>query len=218
MMWAALNDLIQRIITLDKWEQRSNLGERVRSLNLPKESKVLDFGCGTGLFARVFMKMGLNYYGYDIDNRLISYARRLYRNCQFTASKEQLRKEAPFDLILANCCFHHIDSATLREELIGIKRILSENGTFMMIDILFSENDPSLFRKLFRKLELGMHVRVIDDYRRIIEQHFSIIKTDIVRSHLFSIKNNPIYNDLAVFECKAILSGWEIGNVGRGKG
>lgn len=113
MTWAALNDLIQRIISLDKWEQRKNLTQRVQSLNLPRGSKVLDFGCGTGLFARVFMKMGLNYYGYDIDNRLISYARRLYRNCQFTASKEQLRKEAPFDLILANCCFHHIDSATL---------------------------------------------------------------------------------------------------------
>lgn len=77
----------------------------------------------------------------------------------------------------------------------------------MMIDILFSENDPSLFRRLFRKLELGTQVRVMDDYRRIVEQHFSTIKTDFVCSHLFSIKNNPIYNDLAVFECKVALSG-----------
>jgi len=203
MMWAILNDLMQRFISLDKWEQRNNLRQSVQSLSLPRGSKVLDFGCGTGLFARVFMKMGLNYYGYDIDKRLISYARRLYRNCQFTASKDELIKQAPFDLIISNCCFHHIDSATLCEELIGIRKILSGNGTFMMIDILFSERDPSLFRKLFRKLELGMHVRVMDDYRRIVEQHFSIIKTDIVRSHLFSIKNNPIYNDLAIFECKA---------------
>ncbi len=203
MMWAALNDLMQRIISLDKWEQRKNLRQSVQSLNLLPGSKVLDFGCGTGLFARVFMKMGLNYYGYDIDIRLISYARRLYRNCQFTASKDELVKQAPFDLIIANCCFHHIDSATLCDELIEIRRILGGDGTFMMIDILSSENDPSLLRKLFRKLELGTHVRVMDDYRRIVEQHFSIIKTEIVRSHLLSIKNNLIYNDLAVFDCKA---------------
>jgi SAM-dependent methyltransferase len=203
MMWAALNDLIQRIITLDKWEQRSNLGERVGSLNLPKGSKVLDFGCGTGLFARVFMKMGLNYYGYDIDNRLISYARCLYKKGQFTASKDEVRKGAPFDLIVANCCFHHMDDMTFHEELNEIKMILSTNGTFIVVDILFSNNDPHCLRKVFRKLELGAHVRLIDDYRRIVEQDFSIIKTDIVRSHLFSIKNNIIYNDLAVFECKA---------------
>lgn len=203
MIWAALNDLMQRIITLDKLEQRSNLGKRVQSLSLQRGSKVLDFGCGTGLFARVFMKMGLNYYGYDIDNRLISYARCLYKKDQFTASKNEVRKEAPFDLIVANCCFHHIDNIALHKELEEIKEILNTNGTFIVVDILFSNNDTHFLRKLFRKLELGTHVRLIDDYRRIVEQDFSIIKTDIVRSHLFSIKNNLIYNDLAVFECKA---------------
>jgi ubiquinone/menaquinone biosynthesis C-methylase UbiE len=204
MMWAGLNDLMQRIISLDKWEQRKYLKQRIQSLNLQRGSKVLDFGCGTGLFARVFMKEGLDYYGYDVDNRLISYARRLYKKCQFTTSKEELRKKAPFDLILANCCFHHIDSATLCEELIGIRRILSENGVFMMVDILFSKNDRSILRKLFRKLELGDHVRLIDDYRKLVENHFIIDKIDLGRSHLFSIKNNPIYNDMVFFECRAM--------------
>lgn len=78
MVWAALNNLIQGIITLDKREQRSNLAERVHSLNLPKGSRVFDLGCGTGLFARVFAQLGLDYDGYDIDTRLISYARRLH--------------------------------------------------------------------------------------------------------------------------------------------
>ena len=60
MMWAFFNDLIQRIITLNKWEQRRNLKKRVRSINLPKGSKVLDFGCGTALFTNVFTELGLN--------------------------------------------------------------------------------------------------------------------------------------------------------------
>lgn len=217
-MWAVFNDVMQRMITLDKWEQRRNLRERVRSLELSQGSKILDFGCGTGLFSRVFTELGLSYYGYDIDNRFISYARRLYKNCRFTASKDELRRGGPFDLTVANCCFHHMDDIIVHEELNEIKRMLSTNGIFIVVDILFSNDDTHFLRKLFRKMELGAHIRLIDDYRRIIEQHFSIIKIDIVRSHLFSIKNNPIYNDLAVFECKAILSGWEIGNVGRRKG
>jgi SAM-dependent methyltransferase len=201
-MWAIFNDLIQRIITLNKWEQRRNLKKRVRSINLPKGSKVLDFGCGTALFTNVFKELGLNYYGYDIDTRLISYARHFYKGCQFVATKDELKYLGPFDLILANCCFHHIDTMTLFEELKEIKHILDLNGTFMMIDILLQPNDAFLLRSLFKKLEVGAYIRSYDDYRKIIEKYFRITKSDIERSHLFSIKRNPVYNDLCIIECK----------------
>ncbi len=201
MLWAPFSDLMQRIITLNKWEQKINLRRRVQTLNLPQGSKVLDFGCGTGLYARVFTKMGFHYCGYDIDHRLVSYAHCLYRNCQFTASKDELKKEAPFDLVVANCCFHHIDDLTLHEELNELKRILSADGTLFVVDILISNEDTFLLRKLFRKLELGGHVRSYNDYKKLIEQHFKIVKSNVGRSHLFSIKNNPIYNDMVFFEC-----------------
>jgi SAM-dependent methyltransferase len=203
MMRAAVNDLFQRIITLNKYEQKTRLRSRVDAINLPEGSKVLDFGCGTALFATVFRDAKFSYCGYDIDGGLIAYANRLYEHGRFTDSRNELKKESPFDLILANCCFHHIDDTTLEEELDLMKSLLKSKGIFIMIDILLPRDDTFLPREMFRKLEKGAHIRSLEDYRTLIERQFLIRKTDIERSHLFSILNFPIYNDLAVFECEA---------------
>lgn len=201
-MWAFFNDFMQRIITLNKLEQRKNLLETVQSLNLPQKSKVLDFGCGTALFTKVFTKLGLNYYGYDIDKRLISYACRLYRNGRFVASKAELKKEGPYDLIIANCCFHHIDDIRISKELCEMKKILNNNGTFIMIDILLAGGDPSSLRKIYRKLERGAYIRSSKDYQRLVEEHFTIRKSGVEYSHLFSLKCIPVWNRLVFFVCE----------------
>jgi SAM-dependent methyltransferase len=203
MMRAALNDLFQRILTWNKDEQRAHLRRRIGALQLPKGGKVLDFGCGTALFATVFRDANLDYCGYDIDAGLIAYASYLYAHGRFMDSRNELKKESPFDLILANCCFHHIDDTTLAEELGQMKTLMKSKGILIMIDILLPRDDTFLPRRLFRKLERGAHVRSLEDYRSIIERQFRIRKSDIERSHLFSIRKFPIYNDLAVFECEA---------------
>ena len=203
MMQAVLHDAFQRIMTLNKDEQRTRLRNRIEALHLPEGSKVLDFGCGTALFAPVFRDAKYAYYGYDIEGGLIAYASRLYDYGRFTNSKNELKKESPFDLILANCCFHHIDATTLAEELGQLKPLMKPGGIFIMIDILLPRNDTFLPRRLFRKLEKGAYIRSLEDYRSILERHFFIRKSDIERSHLFSIRNFFIYNDLAVFECEA---------------
>lgn len=202
-MRAAFNDLFQRILTLNKDEQRARLRNRIEALHLPEGSKVLDFGCGTALFAPVFRDANVAYCGYDIDGGLIAYASYLYDHGRFTDSKNELKKERPFDLILANCCFHHIDDTTLAEELGQMKTLMKSGGILIMIDILLPRNDTFLPRILFRKLERGAYIRSQEDYRSIIERQCLIRKSDIERSHLFSIRNFPIYNDLVVFECEA---------------
>jgi len=202
MVWAIFNDLMQRLVTFNKLEQKNVLKRRLEALNIPKGGKVLDFGCGTGLFAKSLRGIGLRYCGYDIDSRLISYASQLHRDCKFVGTKDELSKEAPFDLIIANCCFHHINNAIVHDELRDIEKILDRKGTFIMIDILSNKNDDFFPRKVFRMLELGRQLRSFDDYKKNLEQYFCISGSDIVRSHLFSIRKSPIYNDLATFECR----------------
>ena len=202
MIRVALNDLFQRIMTLNKREQRANLQKRVGAVHFPNESKILDFGCGTALFAKIFMNKKFTYYGYDIDERLIAYANRLNARARFLQSKGELKKESPYDLILANCCFHHIADTMLALELGEIRSMLKSGGILIMIDILLSRYDTFVPRLLFRKLERGVHIRSLQNYRSLIEKYFLIRKCDIERSHLFSIRNFPIYNDLLVFECQ----------------
>ncbi len=204
MIWALFNDLAQRFITLDKWEQRRNLSRRLKKIQLAPGGKALDFGCGTGLFASVFEKQGFEYWGYDIDDRLITFASRRYPQHRFTALKDVLKKKAPFDLIIANCCFHHIHDTLLSSELGRIKSLLADHGTFLLIDLLLVENDNSFLHRAFMKLERGKHLRSVDDYHKHIERHFSIIQTQVERSYVFSFNNrlNPLYNDLAILECR----------------
>lgn len=202
MIQAFLNDLFQRVLSVNKREQREYLSGYLKALNLKPGSSCLDFGCGTALFAPVFTASNLIYYGYDIDQHLVNYASRIYRNAKFTSSLNDLEDTAPFDLILANCCFHHIDSGTLDLELHNISTLLADDGTFIMVDILLPQNDSFWLRKLFRKLEKGVFIRTESDYSVQVERHFTIIQRKIERSHLFSLKKSPVYSDLLVLICR----------------
>lgn len=205
MLWAVFNDFMQRFLTLNKREQKRNLAKRLETLDIKAGGKVLDYGCGTGLFAGVFTKLQLKYYGYDIDEKLVRYANSLYqsKDCRFTTSMEELKKEAPFNLIIANCCFHHIDDFTLSEQLGKIKKLLIEEGTFLVIDLLSGDSDAPFLRKLYMQIERGAYVRNSSSYKKIVEKHFKIVKSEFDRSHLFSWNKSPVYNDIVVFHCKS---------------
>lgn len=203
-MWPAyFNDLIQRFITANKFQQRKYLSGLLLNLNLSKSSKVLDFGCGTGLFVKTFIRHGFDYCGYDIDCESIEYAKKLFKSCRFVTSKEELQTKAPFDLIVANCCFHHIADTELLKELDDIKKLLDGSGKFILIDILAAKNDPSPIHRLFARLERGGYVRFEKEYKSMVEQNFKIISSAVYRTSLFSLKWHwfPIYTDLLVLQC-----------------
>lgn len=203
MAWALFNDVMQRLITLNKLEQRRKLLRRLRSLGVPPGGSALDFGCGTGLFAPTFLRAGLRYTGYDIDPRLVSYARHLYGRARFVSSDAQLRAAAPFDLIVANCCFHHIADDTLAAELARMRGLLAEGGAFVMIDIIQQEPDRSFLHRQFMKLERGLYVRHPDQYQAIVERYFRVRRIDRDRTHVLSLPQNSLYNDFVIFECGA---------------
>jgi len=202
VLWALANDVAQRIITFNKIEQRMSLSRRLRSLDLRAGAKALDFGCGTALFAPTIAGCGLRYYGYDIDARLIAYARRLYKSATFVSTRDELAQHAPFDLIVANCCFHHISDDALARELPPLRDLLAERGVFLMIDLLLDPEGRSFLCRQFDRLERGSHVRRESHYRRLVESLFAVRVSDVERSHVLSFKGSPIYNDLVVMECR----------------
>jgi hypothetical protein len=56
MAWALFNDVMQRLITLNKLEQRRQLLARLRSLGVRAGGSALDFGCGTGLERGLYVR------------------------------------------------------------------------------------------------------------------------------------------------------------------
>ena len=200
MIWALINDLGQRVVSFNKWEQRRSLRRRLKALALPPGSKALDFGCGTGLFASTFAQSGLSYHGYDIDSRLVSYARRLHSGQVFVSTRDEIARHGPFDLVVANCCFHHIPDDVLAEELEWVKSILADRGTFLLIDLVADPDDRSVLRRAFRSLERGLFLRRVEEYVAIVARHLVVRRVGTDRTHIFSMPG-PVYSDLVVVEC-----------------
>jgi len=200
MIWSLINDLGQRVVSFNKWEQRRSLRRRLKALALPPGSKALDFGCGTGLFASTFAQSGLTYHGYDIDSRLVSYARRLHSGQVFVSTRDEIARHGPFDLVVANCCFHHIPDDVLAEELEWVKSILADRGTFLLIDLVADPDDRSVLRRAFRSLERGLFLRRVEEYVAIVARHLVVRRVGTDRTHIFSMPG-PVYSDLVVVEC-----------------
>lgn len=203
---AWINDMAQRALTWNKADQKASLGAFLRGLDLPDDCRVLDFGCGTGLFAPLFAELGMRYTGYDIDTALVAYANRRHPEAVFCADREALGEQGPYDLILINCCAHHIPDADLLAELSFLKGLLCLRGICLLVDILHVPPDQDTFlHRQFMKLEQGRHVRTAQAYHDLISTHFTITHQTRWRSHLFSLpwKCNPLYNDLIVLAGRA---------------
>ena len=203
MIRALVNDIAQRVLTANKYEQKKNLSKRLKRLELKQGAKILDFGCGTALFAKAFLDHGLSYYGYDIDSQLLSYARSLYKKAVFTSAKKQLSEIAPFDIIVANCCFHHIPDSAAGIELNWLVGLLSKGGLFILVDLL-KDHEPSFFHSLYMKLEQGEYLRTEQEYLQILKPSFDIVEIEHERSSVFSLPFavNPLYNDLVIVTLK----------------
>ena len=204
MLWAFFNDMAQRILTFNKREQRTAMRRLFQQIGYAGGARLLDYGCGTGLFATALAENGSKYVGYDIDERLVKYASRLYASLMFTHEKEEVVSHGPYDCVLANCCFHHIPDTQARDELDFIKSTLGPNGHFVMVDIVAPSDNVSAppLHRVFALIEQGGSIRRHGDNVRLLEAQFEVERADVVRTHLFSMSPSPLYNNLGIYVCR----------------
>lgn len=199
---ALINDIAQRVLTLNKWEQRASLRSILTALPHGSASRALDFGCGTGLFIPTIHEAGFHCTGLDIDPELTAYAARLYPRAQFVNSLGQLADQR-FDVILANCCFHHIADDDLGTILTRFRELLAPGGRLLVIDILDS-GKCSVLHGLFMKMEKGKHIRMESAIKDAVSRHFAIIHAGHEFGGVFSIRwrANPFGNERLLLECR----------------
>lgn len=202
MLWACFNDLAQRIITWNKQEQRTNLRRVFRELGQRPGERVLDYGCGTGLFATALAESGLTYVGYDIDERMVRYGRWLYSSLAFIHQKADVAKHGPYDYVLANCCFHHISDTQLETELEFIRRNLAPAGHFVLVDLLAPDEEKSPLHHLCGVIERGSFIRRHEDHVSLVEAKFDVVRAEVVRIHLLSMSRGPFHSNLGVYVCR----------------
>ena len=198
-----MSDLAQRALTLNKLEQRRNLAASLRRLRLRPGASILDFGCGTGLFAPTVRDAGLRYRGYDPDAAAVRYASRRYPGLPFVSRLDQAATSAPYDIVLANCCFHHIgDTELLNATLPVIADLMHDQSVFVLIDVLPLETDASTVRRIFNRFEQGTFKRTVGELERLLAGRFVVRLKRIQRFFVLSAPSalNPLYNDVVQFE------------------
>lgn len=97
--------------------------------------KVLDLGCGNGLFFQFLKDKDIDYIGVDFSEKLIGIARKKYPKIKFQVA-DALNLPFPnnyFDKIYSIAVLHHIPSEQFRMQFFKeVRRVLKPNGFFIL--------------------------------------------------------------------------------------
>jgi len=139
-----------RILTLGRLERAY---DRLIS-SVQKGQKVLDIGCGTGALTFRAAQKGAYVKGIDINSQMLEIAREKAGKMDLGSSTEfkemgisELDEEeaANFDAVTSGLCFSELSEEEIDFALKQIKRILKENGLFLVADEVLP---PGILRKI----------------------------------------------------------------------
>jgi 2-polyprenyl-3-methyl-5-hydroxy-6-metoxy-1,4-benzoquinol methylase len=139
-----------------------------------KHVSVLDIGCGP---ADILKSLdNVTYYGYDINESYINFAKKKYKNkkpklfCK-KFSKKELKKLPKFDIILLSGLIHHLSDQESKQLLVLCKKILKKEGKLITIDPILIKNQNPIARLLV-KLDRGLNVRNKNNYLKLFKKYF----------------------------------------------
>jgi 2-polyprenyl-3-methyl-5-hydroxy-6-metoxy-1,4-benzoquinol methylase len=135
----------------------------VMDLLLTDEGRVLDVGCGFGLFAAYFGQMhrGRSIVGVDPDERRIGIARLVaasldLREHRFVAGDvREAALEGPFDAAYVLDVMHHLPREDQRPVLARLRDALVPGGTLLIKDITTEPRFGLLFTEALDRLMVG---------------------------------------------------------------
>ncbi|MCK5283610.1 MAG: class I SAM-dependent methyltransferase [Nanoarchaeota archaeon] len=137
------------------------------------DSKVLDFGCGTG--SNSFIFKAENYLGVDIDKKRIDFASKLSPEYKFKVIENNIlpANNNYFDYICVFAAIHHIPDYIFQGYIKEFKRVLKAHGKIIMIEPVFSENHR-FNNWLMKTFDDGKFIRYEKEYKKLFSKDFSI--------------------------------------------
>ena len=101
-----------------------------------KGKKILDYGCGTGIYARLLTKKGAKVKGFDISSEMLKIAKHENPKLDFKlGSGYKIPFKEKFDIVLASLVVHYLED--WEKMFKEVSRVLKEGGIF-----IFSTGNP----------------------------------------------------------------------------
>ncbi len=174
------------------WSPYWHLCRQVRNRRTDQPQTLLDFGCGWGVSAVTFARLGFQVEGFDVAPANIAAAEKLAakysldQQCRFRVMPAEKLDypDSHFDVAVGIDILHHVELAEALPELARVLKpqgvaILKEPYTAPLLDRL---RESKLFQAVApREKSFEKHVHITDDERkltrddvRLIEKHFHI--------------------------------------------
>jgi 2-polyprenyl-3-methyl-5-hydroxy-6-metoxy-1,4-benzoquinol methylase len=99
-----------------------------------KEKKVLDVGCGIGMFLEQFKNLGARVFGVDVDTEKINIAKKNFKTVYVSKAEKLPFQKNIFDLILLHEVIEHVDDD--KQTIQECFRVLKKGGKL----IIFAPN------------------------------------------------------------------------------
>lgn len=147
------------------------------------EGTVLDIGCGTGRFAKIF---GERYTGIDCNRQYIDYARQKNKGKFYVADAAKIDfLGQKYDYVLSICTFHHLSDAQSQETVKEMVKIA--NKEIYIIDPVYPSKLNIVGYLLF-KLDRGKYRRTFVQFNNLLSSlGFDLIVSGLNRSFPYRI-------------------------------
>jgi SAM-dependent methyltransferase len=152
-----------------------------------KNLTVLDVGCGPGYTIECFPQP--TYFGFDISQEYISYAKRKFSPpgqfyCQYL-DESILSRLPKADVVLLMGLVHHMDDSSVVELFHLVNRAMKPGGRLYTLDGCYQQ-DQARAARYFLDNDRGKYIRDESGYRALAAKVFPQV-TSVIREDLFRI-------------------------------
>src|SRR5918911_4244952 len=141
----------------------------------------LDFGCGTGEFAPCFPPE--RYTGVDLATYYVRFASRTYAGRFATSSGAAIGLASRrFDATLVLGVFHHMPDELVRATVAELNRVMKPGATLLVMEDIPPPNAWNIAGRLMHWIDRGGFIRTDGEYRALLEDGFSIVRSYLTRS------------------------------------
>lgn len=142
---------------------------------------VLDLGCGTGEFCRLFDIQ--NYNGLDINSRYIKYAKS--RNIGYNLMSGDATKipfaDDYFRAVLIHGLLHHLSNESSKVVLREVRRVIGSQGKLVLIEDTIA-GERNCLGRIMQLVDRGDFIRLPKEYKYLFDGLFNITHQCLYRS------------------------------------